>query len=164
MNKLVFFSFLLGIAIAFSSCNTTQTFTIHGKPGTEIKGGSISTVIQQNGEANITIHKGDPYQHYFLAKEPNSHEWVPFALNYTDLKRNASTFLPAFSTIIGCTSIAAGTIALCTGEVMGAAIIGGGVLLCVPGFIYSGSGRNLQMYNYNFKYQSNQHTNNDLIK
>lgn len=101
----VFILFLLGLVVTLLSSCHTQTFTVHGQPGTVISyNGQQLAVIDQSGEAQITAHRTyqGGYQHYYLAQAPGSNVKVPFALDYVDRNRvplfNASQWL-AFPTL-----------------------------------------------------------------
>lgn len=142
MNKhsILLATFLVVLIAFLSSCNTTQTFTVRGVPGTVIsKGNKQIAVIDQTGQAQVTTNRDDGYEQFYLAKTPNSNLQVPFALDYNDVNRSGknrvwSTFwiLPPF-TFIG---------------------------LCGPFFVYE----ERQGIKYDYDYLINQSTNNDLIR
>lgn len=171
-NHFIFLVFLFGIfATALSSCGTTQTFTVHGIPGTVIsKPNGQTTMIDQSGIAQFTTdRKEEGYAHFYLSKAPNSNIWVPFALDYKDHNRNATTNLCTGIASFGLGLEGLGAIVLLAGGIGGASgaitsgliIAGAGFLVGLPAALYIMPREDQLKFNYDYLDQT---TNNDLIR
>lgn len=170
MNKhFIFLTLLLGIMIAaLSSCSTTQTFVVHGTPGTVISKNNVQmAVVDQSGQAQITLNRKDGYQHFMLAQVPGSNLKVPFALDYLNKNRNATSNLCKGIASIGLGTEVLGLICLLASGgksslmLTGGLIVGAGALIALPSALYIDSHKNQLHYNYDYLLQS---TNNDLIR
>lgn len=154
MNKrFFFFLFLFWAAIAsLTSCHT-QTFTVHGQPGTVISyNGQRLAVIDQSGEAQITAHRENGYQYYYLAQAPGSNVALPFALDYED--RNRVTVFNA------CLWLGPPTLSLSL-FISGFALYGSDMLNI--GSDYDPN-TNRVLLRQQYDYLKHQSTNNDLIR
>ena len=166
----IFLVFLLGIfVLVLSSCNTTQSFTVHGKPGTVIsKGQQQLAIIDQSGQSTITLKSRDGYAHFLNAQAPGSNIPVPFALDYKDHSRSAENNLCIAGNLIlplvGVSGIIAGAVieGMSSGDgsgitpiLIGCAAVG----LWVPSLIAM-----LKSDFPDYDYLNNQSTNNDLIR
>lgn len=154
---------LLIIAI-LSSCST-QSFVVHGEPGTIIYNSNNEdiAIIDKTGQANITLER-KPYSHYLLAKSPNSDVRVPFALDYKNHNRN----LPNSLICVGAAAISV-AIAVTAGQAEPINIPN--LVIGIVGVVGSGTAFDIIMTNpdrendvyRNYDYLPNQTTNNDLI-
>lgn len=110
---------LLSVTI-LASCSTTEKFTIHAKPGTEIflpdRKYSAYATVPENGKVDVKV-TSDAYYGYALAKEPGNSFKVPFGLDY----KNSSTAGAHFAMYTGYVITACGL----------AAAAGGGILAIV---------------------------------
>lgn len=119
---------LVATMVLLSSCSSTQKFTVHGTPGTVIaQQYGQATVIDQSGQATLTMGRTiSDYNHFLLAKAPNSDVWVPFALDYKDHNRGFTKTMAILSAAIsGVGDIAC--VAMAISGVEGAAILIGGI-------------------------------------
>lgn len=163
----IFLTFLLGVfAMALSSCHTTQTFAVHGTPGTVIsKGQQQLAVIDQSGQSIITLKSADGYAHFLTAQEPGSNIPVPFALDYKNHSRSAEAGFCGVLMIIPPIVGMAGLIAAAVnhkhgGDAKTPALIGcAGMVLWVPAVLAF-----VKSDFPDFDYLDNQSTNNDLIR
>jgi len=161
----IFLVFLLGVFV-LSSCHTTQTFTVHGTPGTVIsKGQQQLAVIDQSGQSTITLKTADGYAHFLNAQAPGSNIPVPFALDYKNHSRSAEAGLCVALMVIPPIVGMAGLIAAAVnhkhgGDTKTPALIGcAGLVLWVPAiFVFVKSDFP------DFDYLDDQSTNNDLIQ
>ncbi|MBQ6083737.1 MAG: hypothetical protein IJK92_05225 [Bacteroidales bacterium] len=165
MKKQIFKIIALLLTIAMLSSCSTQTFIVHGTPGTVISNSNNEdiAVIDKTGQANITLER-KPYSHYLLAKSPNSDVKVPFALDYKNHNRN----LPNSLICVGAAAISL-AIAVTAGQgepmnipnlVIGIVGVVGSYMAFIK--IMTNSGRENDVYR-NYDYLPNQTTNNDLI-
>lgn len=133
---------LLLVIVLLSSC-ASQTFYVHGIPGTEIfdvgnNNGTKIGVIDGNGIAKIKMNrKESAYKPMLYAKVPNSNKKVPFALDYKHRSRSAH--------------------ALFWGTVF---VFPTALMSWIPFFVMNKHG----FAKYDYDYLKHQNTNNDLIK
>lgn len=161
-NKSFFTIFIFVVTIvSFSSCSSSQRFTVRGTPGTMIATqDGQTTMIDQSGQVTLTMDRTiGSYSHFLLSKSPNSNIWVPFAIDYKDHNRG---FTKAVAITAGAISIAGsiGCAAMAIGGVEGTAIL-------IPGAAaFAGAGLAVPLgikSEYTFDYIQ-QSTNNDLIR
>ena len=185
MKKNIFLSLALGISLlAFSSCASSQAFLVQGIPGTIISDGNHQqlAVLDNSGQATITIDRKEGYYSYLLAKTPNSSLEVPFALDYKDHDRGLirgfgnSLFLGlAGISLVGSSMIltgaGAGNEEFIMTAAMGAAGAGIGAMITPifrlgkPGASFDESlGNSYDETKADYDYQSRQSTNNDLLR
>lgn len=166
----IFWVFLLGVfAVILSSCNTTQTFTVHGTPGTVIsKGQQQLAVIDQSGQTTITLKSSDGYYHFLNAQAQGTNIPVPFALDYKDHSRsteaNLFTSWNLILPLIGASGLITGTVIEAKsgggGSGLTPILIGSAaIVLWVPSLISM-----LKSDFPDFDYLNDQFTNNDLIR
>lgn len=170
-----FLGFLLGILITtLSSCSTTQTFTVRGVPGTVISKDNMQiAVIDPSGQAQITLQRKNGYEHFLLAQAPNSNVQIPFALDYKNHNRTAtSNICIALSVPIYVATLAGLMMCLVSGTdeelgKTGALIAVPGLLLGLPLIMYAERetiNKDYARINYDYDYIKVQTTNNDLIR
>lgn len=167
----ILFASLLGMMmIVLSSCNTTQTFIVHGTPGTVIsnKNNVQMAVVDQTGLAKITLDRHDGYQHFLLAQAPGSNVMVPFALDYKDHSRDFQISLckgtALFFLISGAATSVAGLIGFGTGDsAIGVPLTFGGLGVMALGIPFSIIGSR-DPIEYDYDFQKVQSTNNNLVQ
>lgn len=168
--KYIYITLLMPVILALSSCSTSSKFTVETLPGAEILTPEHErlAVANNDGKAKIKISDDDFYS-FLLSHQPNTQEYVPFALDYK-YKSYIGTRLQywggVFLTILGVGPLIAGTVAAINGDddLMGPFWVSG-IALETLGF---GMGlpanlRSDQMNQDNqYKYLSQQRTNHDI--
>ena len=162
--------FVVGVLnTVLCSCSSIQTFTVRGVPGTVISKNDMEiAVIDQTGQAQIKTNRESGYQHFYLAKAPNSNIQVPFALDYENHDRSTVLNLGKGIGLIGFGAECAGLIMVVASLKsndksmlgIGGVVFGGGFLLSLPALIHAFPKKELD-YNYDYLQQT---TNNDLIQ
>lgn len=174
MKKTSFFLLIvLGTFLAsFSSCSTSQTFTVQGTPGTIISSPNNQrlAVLDNMGQAQIKTKRKDGYFHYLQAQVPGSNLQVPFALDYNNHNRGPQR---GFYKGVGYTVAGAGFLASMVGllagvvdsdasSTFGAVGLGGlgamgiGYLITLPG--------EGEAIDFDYDYQQIQVTNSDILR
>ena len=173
MKKINFFLLIaLGIfLVTLSSCSLSQTFMVQGVPGTVISSPNDQrlAVLDNMGQAQIKTKRRDGYYHYLLAQVPGTSLQVPFALDYKDKSR---AFKRGFARTLNYTGAAITTISLLAAGIVskddgntqpyGLAGLGGLGLLGIGAACGGLSDSSPILYDYN--YEKQQITNNDVIK
>lgn len=171
LKRIIHLSTLIALALSvMSSCKSTQTFYVHGTPGTEILGYGT---IDQSGKMNIKTERrrkysGQSYYHFLLAKSPESNLWVPFALDYRDHNRSfKKRGSKAMTITLGSLSLG-GSVVGVAGFLSGSpevGLAGLGVSLAGLGLMFPFAlSSDFDELDYNYDYLKHQTTNNDLIK
>lgn len=165
---------ILGFSVAafvITSCSTSQTITVSGKPGTEIYSPqkNLLTTIKPDGSSKIKI-SSDIYYAYLLSKEQASEYYIPFALDY----KNYGYVSTRVQEVVGYGLVAAGTSLVLVGTaaelggdsdlaspffVSGASLMLGGAALGAP----ASARRNQTQQSHRYKYLLNHKTNQDIV-
>ena len=170
MNKVIKYFIFSFLCILTVSCSTTEKFTVTGTPGTKIYTPNKQQLatIGDNGHAKVEV-TSDAFYGYLLTHDDKKNEWVPFALE-TKKNKHTGTHFALYTAypiaVIGLGAEIAGIVGASTGADDVAAIgCGGGAGLLGIGAVMGmiSHGRLDQVsYQYNFGYQSNQKTNDDI--
>lgn len=158
MNKIIGVLFAVFSVLLLSSCSTSQEVTIQGVPGTEIYSPGMEKlgVVGTNAKVSFKV-SSDDYFAYLLSRNAGSNEFVPFALDYTDLGYTG-TEVAAY---LG--------IAVAVGGYFSYLFLDVSPLLYGMGTLSAVSTVPLFMrlcqtqYKYRYKYQSAQSTNQDFM-
>ncbi|MBR4242381.1 MAG: hypothetical protein IKR98_00555 [Bacteroidaceae bacterium] len=172
MKHLVYIPILLVMAIfSLSSCSSKQTLIVQGQPGTVISSPQQQqlAIIDYDGKAKVTLKRSEGYTPFLLSQAPGSNLLVPFAVDY----KNRSTAIAKAAFWTGTTAALIGAIVGISGAAMtsskyskdtgtnvalgglGVMVAGTGVMLgCLPAVSAP----------QDFKYLTDQQTNNDLLK
>ncbi len=156
--------------VTLSSCSSSQTFLVQGTPGTVISSPTNQrlAVLDNMGQAQITMKRGDGYYHYLQSQVPGSSLQVPFALDYKNHSRASKRGLLAageytlLAGSIGC-SITATACVLAGVEDAFVGYIGIGALVGAlggTGLLFANSADAIES-DYDYLQQS---TNNDILK
>lgn len=168
-KHIIILSFLFGIfAAVLSSCSTTQTFTVQGIPGTVIsKNNKQMAVIDQTGQAQLTLDRKNGYEHFFLAQTPGSNIQVPFALDYNNNNRNAVeniAMVVSFPMEIAGLGVFAVGAASENKSLMLTGLIPLSFSVGIATAYLSRAGAAQNDMNFQYDYLETQSTNNDLIR
>lgn len=161
---------LVLLCCILTSCETYQSLTIKGQPGTEIYSPNMDKVgvISNKGIAKITLSR-DGYYAYLMSLQPGTSQLIPFALDFHHKSFNGTRAELAAGYILA----SAGLLCTLTG---GFAAIGGTSDLVAP-FLGGGLGAALlgaciggpaasrceqTQYKYHFQYLPFQSTNQDI--
>lgn len=175
INKAI--AFLLSCA-TLVSCHTTEKFTVHATPGTEIYAPyNLSQpigMVPQSGKLKVEL-SSDIYCGYMFSREPGSELKVPFGIDYKNTSRTGTKAALGAGwalTGVGTAALVAGTVGVATagqedddsavlfGIICGA---GGGVALGSAGIVAAADARMKQLaYNYSFTYLKNQYALQDV--
>ena len=157
--------------MSFSSCVGTQTFTVHGAPGTQIYKTDLKElgVIDQSGKAEITLSRNETCMPLLVSKAPGDVTYTPFALDFEPNDRSRS-YSHALTLALGgyflaLGSFVAGEVVLITTNnfLLGLGIMGGGIATgCLIGIPNAKKIGTLNPYCDNYDYLPNQYCNSDL--
>lgn len=163
---------LLGGILA--SCETSQTISVQGTPGTEIytPNKKLITTVPPTGTAKIKI-SSDIYYAFLLSRNAGAADYIPFALdykthNYTLAKVGKYAGLTVAFGGVMVTAIGLGVL-IAGGEDMESVsspmlVAGGLASLAGIGIGWPSDNHTHQtQYKYRYKYLSTQQTNQDLV-
>ncbi|MBS5528841.1 MAG: hypothetical protein KHX42_11915 [Prevotella sp.] len=133
MNKFIISCSAIFITILFASCSSTQKITVNGKPNTSIYNTEYEYLGKIQSDGKTKIKlKKKKYEALLLSQEEGSDIFIPFAINYKYTNYSTNTYL----------------------------------LSCIPPFLIIGTSYMYSIpdirFGYNFKYTSNQSTNQDI--
>lgn len=155
------------LCYALSSCTTSQRVTISGTPGTEIYSPNKKklAVINETGKAQVEL-SSEIYYAYLLSRQPNTDQYVPFALDYKYKSYSGTKILKYTGmgiTLAGIVPMLAGVIMLCI-EGEAALYLGGtaATLLGIPIGMPADFRSSQTQYEYQYEYLSPSSTNQDL--
>lgn len=174
MKHLVYISILLVMAIfSLSSCSSKQTLIVQGQPGTVISSPQQQqlAIIDYDGKAKVTLKRSEGYTPFLLSQAPGSNLLVPFAVDY----KNRSTAIAKGAMWVGTTVALIGAVvgisgaAMTSGKSKSSKDTGTSVALAGLGVMAAGTGVMLGCLPavsapQDFKYLTDQQTNNDLLK
>lgn len=156
---------LVMLTVSFSSCSTSQTFTVQGVPGTVITTPQNQqvAVVDNSGQAKIELKRKGGYLHYLQAQTPGSNLMVPFALNYNDNhSRSIQRGTAQSIMLVGGLVELGGALALIGGtSTVSIIMVGGGAAFAGIGFLLGAANNPID---YDYDYQKEQSTNNDIVK
>lgn len=152
-------------AMSFSSCVGTQTFTVHGAPGTQIYKTDLKElgVIDQSGKTEITLSRIETCMPLLLAKAPEDVTYTPFALDFEpkDLSKEYALAWGGFSLGMG-GMLCGELVALFASVPVGLGLIGAGVLSWVIAIPNMNKTATMNPYCDNYDYLPNQSCNSDI--
>jgi len=152
-------------AMSFSSCVGTQTFTVHGVPGTEIYKTDLKElgVIDQSGKTEITLSRHETCMPLLVSKAPGDVTYTPFALEFEPKDRSKNHAYAWWGLFLAydCT-LTGGVIAALHSVPLGLGILGIGVASWIVAIPNLNKVATLDPYCDNYDYLPNQYCNSDL--
>ena len=167
MKRIILYISLFAI-FTLSSCSSTQTISIHGKPGTTIYTSDMKKIatIPESGESQIEISK-DITCNYLLSIDKDGDKAIPFALDFENRSCNGPKIAEniclglLFPSIGG---LITGTILIILEGYSVVSIASSGLLLATTLTGANSSSTALEdQYKYRFKYLPEQTTNQDIV-
>lgn len=81
MKKIYIIYSLIFVCYFLNSCTTSQKIVVEGTSGTEIYSPAMDRLatIDSNGRTGVKLSK-DGYYAYLMSHQPNTNQFVPFAL------------------------------------------------------------------------------------
>ncbi len=85
MNNKVLLLIATILSLMSSACSGTLSFTVHGKPDTQILDptGELLATLNGAGQAQVKIPREHKWYPYLLSYDPADNSVVPFGLDYT---------------------------------------------------------------------------------
>lgn len=170
MKKIYIIYSLIFVCYFLSSCTTSQKIVVKGTPGTEIYSPAMErlAIVESNGRTKIKL-SSDGYYAYLMSHQPNTNQFVPFALDYehksyigTQVLKGTGYAITAaglFAELVGLAALGGGADEVGTPFfVGGAAALGLGVAIGMPADFRS----NQTQYEHKFKYMTYNVTNQDI--
>lgn len=153
-------------AMSFSSCVGTQTFTVHGAPGTQIYKTDLKElgVIDQSGKTEITLSRIETCMPLLLAKAPEDVTYTPFALDFEpkDLSKEYALAWGGFGLALGGMMSGILVAGLTKNIIVGLGLMGAGVagwFISIPNMSKTAT---MNPYCDNYDYLPTQSCNSDL--
>lgn len=166
MKHLLYFFISAIFCFITFSCSSYTTFTVQAPPGTEILTPAKTrlAVANQRGAATIKM-SDDDYYSFLLSHNPNSEDYVPFALDYKKKSYLGTTVQEWGGWVTSVGGALAAVIGLIGGPDDLAPLIasGSGVSLVGLAFGLPANSRNSQTnHEYQYKYLAHQNSNQDI--